>query len=56
MFGHDKFTVWRGFDDREANVEGARALGMKGIVVPQPWNASSYGSLRAALGDLTALV
>ena len=43
-------------DDREANVEGARALGMKGIVVPQPWNASSYGSLRAALGDLTALV
>lgn len=43
-------------DDREANVDGARALGMRGIVVPQPWNASSHGSLRAALVDLTALV
>jgi hypothetical protein len=43
-------------DDREANVEGARALGMKGIVVPQPWNTSSYGSMRAALQDLTALL
>src|SRR2546423_4680451 len=43
-------------DDREANVEGARALGLKGIVVPQPWNGSSYGSLQAALLDLTALI
>jgi FMN phosphatase YigB (HAD superfamily) len=43
-------------DDREANVEGARALGMKGIVVPQPWNTSSHGSLQAALQDLTALI
>jgi hypothetical protein len=43
-------------DDREANVDGARALGMRGIVVPQPWNRSAYGSIRAALVDLTALV
>lgn len=43
-------------DDREANVEGARALGMKGIVVPQPWNTSCHGSLRGALMHLTALV
>jgi hypothetical protein len=41
-------------DDREGNVERARALGMKGIVVPQPWNASSYGSMHAALTALTA--
>jgi FMN phosphatase YigB (HAD superfamily) len=43
-------------DDREANVDGARALGMKGIIVPQPWNTSSYGSFQAALLDLTALI
>jgi hypothetical protein len=43
-------------DDREDNVEDARALGMRGIVVPQPWNASSYSSFRAALQDLTAVL
>ena len=43
-------------DDREANVNEARGLGLTGIVVPQPWNASSHGSLRAALDALTAVL
>jgi hypothetical protein len=43
-------------DDRDDNVDDARAMGMRGIVVPQPWNASSRGSFQAALLDLTALL
>jgi hypothetical protein len=43
-------------DDREANVDGARDLGMRGIVVPQPWNASSHQSFEAALAHLTGLL
>jgi len=43
-------------DDRDDNVEDARSLGMRGIVVPQPWNASSHNSFRAALLNLTALI
>jgi hypothetical protein len=43
-------------DDRDANVAAARGLGMAGIVVPQPWNDSSHGTLRAALDELTAVL
>jgi hypothetical protein len=43
-------------DDREANVEAARTLGMRGIVMPQPWSTSPYSSFRAALLDLTILL
>jgi FMN phosphatase YigB (HAD superfamily) len=43
-------------DDREDNVAGARALGLKGIVVPQPWSVSAHGSFRAALQELTAVL
>jgi hypothetical protein len=43
-------------DDREDNVDGARSLGMKGIVMPQPWNAAPHGSFRTALQDLTAVL
>lgn len=43
-------------DDRADNVAAARALGLKGIVVPRPWNDSPYGSLDAALADLTGLI
>lgn len=56
-----EYLEWLGrgdvfLDDREDNVESARALGLKGIVMPQPWNASSHGSFRAALRDLTAVL
>jgi hypothetical protein len=43
-------------DDREGNVDAARGLGLAGIVVPQPWNASSHGSFHAALDELTAVL
>ena len=43
-------------DDRPGNVEAARGLGLRGIVVPRPWNDSPYGSLDAALADLAALI
>jgi hypothetical protein len=43
-------------DDREVNVDAARGVGLTGIVVPQPWNASSHGSFRAALDELTAVL
>ena len=43
-------------DDREANVEGARSLGMKGIVVPQPWSPSPHRSFQDALLNLTAVL
>lgn len=43
-------------DDRDANVAAARGLGMIGIVVPQPWNASSHGSVVDALDELTAVL
>jgi hypothetical protein len=43
-------------DDREANVDAARDLGITGIVVPQPWNASAHGSVRAALHELTTVL
>ena len=43
-------------DDRADNVEGVRALGLKGIVLPQPWSSSSHESFRSALSELTALI
>jgi hypothetical protein len=43
-------------DDRQVNVDAARELGLAGIVVPQPWNASSHGSFGAALEELTAVL
>ncbi len=43
-------------DDRPGNVDAARALGLKGIVVPRPWNDSPYPSFDAALQDLTSLI
>lgn len=43
-------------DDRPGNVEAARALGLRGIVVPRPWNDSPHGSLDAALAELTGLI
>jgi len=43
-------------DDRDGNVDAARALGIKGIVVPQPWNASRHGSLGEALNELTTVL
>jgi len=54
-----EYLEWLGrgdvfLDDRDQNVEGARTLGLKGIVVPQPWNASPHVSFTTALQDLTA--
>jgi len=43
-------------DDRPANVEAARALGLTGIVVPSPWSESPFRSLDAALDHLTQLI
>lgn len=43
-------------DDRPANVAAARALGLSGIVVPQPWNNSADRSIDAALTVLTGLI
>jgi hypothetical protein len=43
-------------DDRDANVDAARTLGITGIVVPQPWNASRHESFRAALSELTTVL
>jgi FMN phosphatase YigB (HAD superfamily) len=56
-----EYLEWLGrgdvfLDDREDNVESARALGLKGIVMPQPWSISSHGSFRAALQELTAVL
>jgi hypothetical protein len=42
-------------DDRDDNVEGARALGRRGVVVPQPWNTSCHSSLGTALSDVAAV-
>ena len=43
-------------DDRRDNVDAARALGLRGIVVPHPWNDSPHSSFDAALRELTALI
>lgn len=43
-------------DDRPANVEAARALGLRGIVVPRPWNDSPYSSFDTALNELTGMI
>ncbi|HEX4565223.1 MAG TPA: hypothetical protein VH138_01280 [Vicinamibacterales bacterium] len=43
-------------DDRESNVDAARTLGITGIVVPQPWNASTHKSFRTALSELTTVL
>lgn len=43
-------------DDRADNVAGARALGMDGIVLPQPWSTSDHRSFRGALDELTSLI
>ena len=55
------YLAWLGrgdilIDDRDEHVASARALGITGIVVPQPWNASSSGSLRTALLNLASLL
>ena len=54
-----EYLQWLGhgdvfLDDRAANVEGARTLGMRGIVVPQPWSTSPHATFRSALDELTA--
>lgn len=56
-----EYLAWLGqgnvfLDDRDANVAAARELGLTGIVVPQPWNRSSHGSLRSALDELTSVI
>ena len=55
------YLAWLGhgdvfIDDRDDNVTSARALGMTGVVVPQPWNTSSSGSLRTVLLNLAPLL
>lgn len=56
-----EYLEWLGrgdvfLDDREDNVEGARTLGLTGIVMPQPWSVSAHRSFRAALQELTAVL
>jgi FMN phosphatase YigB (HAD superfamily) len=51
-----EFLAWLGkgdvlIDDDEANVSGARALGMETILVPRPWN-SGHGTLAERLQAL----
>lgn len=43
-------------DDREGNVADVRSLGLRGIVMPQPWNAAPHRTFESALQELTALV
>jgi len=42
-------------DDSPGNADGARALGIHAVVIPQPWNGSAR-SLREALAELTEAV
>jgi hypothetical protein len=56
-FPKGDYLAWLGrgdvfIDDRDDNVAGAEAMGLSGIVVPQPWNRSSHRTLRMALSDL----
>jgi hypothetical protein len=56
-----EYLQWLGhgdvfLDDRADNVEGVRALGVHGIVLPQPWSTSSHHSFPGALAELTAVL
>ena len=42
-------------DDNVASIEGAKALGIATVLVPQPWNRAS-GSLKSSLEELTSLI
>lgn len=43
-------------DDREENVRAAEGLGMRGVVMPRPWNGGRGGSREAALDHIAALL
>jgi hypothetical protein len=43
-------------DDRADTVQNVRALGVHGIVVPQPWSTSEHQSLDGALSELTTVL
>jgi len=56
-----EFLNWLGkpgvlIDDSEANIEAARALGLTGLLYPQPWNSSrlSVDETLALLGTLVS--
>ena len=56
-----EYLEWLGhgdvfLDDRADNVEHVRDLGLKGIVVPQPWSVSAHDSFGSALEELTAIL
>jgi hypothetical protein len=56
-----EYLKWLGrgdvfLDDRAETVEQVRALGLTGIVLPQPWSVSAHQSFESALEELTAVI
>lgn len=43
-------------DDNEQNVDAAESLGLRGVLMPRPWNRARGGSPASALEHLTALL
>lgn len=42
-------------DDNEDNVEGARSVGIKGLLFPRPWNSEKNKSVESVLATLSSL-